>query len=67
MNTVNVVKSHRAEIANIMENKTCHCGQKLKFHDGNSDEPITMDIEETEGSFWWCSSCGIQGVVNEKP
>ena len=43
--------------------KICHCGQQLKFHDENSDEPITMDIEETEGSFYWCPSCGIQEVI----
>ena len=55
------VKSPHAGVVNIV-NKICHCGQQLKFHDEDSDEPITMDIEETPGSFWWCPSCGIQEI-----
>jgi len=37
--------------------KYCSCGKEMKYHDENSDEPLEMDTDELEGSFWICS-CG---------
>jgi hypothetical protein len=37
--------------------KKCSCGKDMKFHDKDSDEPIEIDTDEIDGSFWYCS-CG---------
>jgi hypothetical protein len=40
-----------------MNTTLCSCGKSMKFHDENSEERIELDLDELDGSFWYCD-CG---------
>jgi ribosomal protein L31 len=35
----------------------CTCGKEMKFHSADSEEPLEIDVDEIEGSFYYCA-CG---------
>lgn len=37
--------------------KLCTCGKKMTYHNKDSDDPLVMDIDEVDKSFWYCA-CG---------